>query len=204
MKLTDMRITEYLDILKSEAPAPGGGSASALAGAQGAALISMVCGLTMGKEKYSEYHEACSRAKDKAEKLLVAFIKAIDEDTEAYIMVTGAFKMPKETENEKRVRSGVIQKATIQATKVPLSVMKLAHQGLKIISGLSGKTNPSAMSDLGVAALNLHSCARGAWFNVKINIPGIKDTEISKNFNDEGVKLYRDSEKVAAVLYELF
>ena len=201
MKLTDLEVSGYLDILKSEAPAPGGGSASALSGAQGAALIAMVCGLTLGREKYSEYHKTCSEAKEEAECLLDSFIAAVDADTEAYNLVAAAYKMPKESDEQKKERSAAIEEGTNKSTEVPLSVMKMAQEGLEIVSGLIGKTNPGAKSDLGVAVLNLHSCARGAWLNVKINLPGIKDDVRAKQYCEIGIKYYHNIDKLVGELY---
>ena len=201
MKLTDLKVNEYLEILKSDAPAPGGGSASALCGAQGMALLIMVCGLTLGREKYADYQEACAAASENAQGLLKAFINAIDEDTQAYNLVSNAFKMPKETDEQKQERSAAIQAGTIKATQVPLSVMKTAYQGLEIISGVTGKTNSSAMSDLGVAVLNLSACARGAWLNVKINLSGIKDIEKSKRFQEEAQNTHHKIDKIVTELY---
>ena len=92
MKLVEMKVNEYLDVLKSDAPAPGGGSASALAAAQGVALVSMVCDLTLGKEKYAEYQDVCGEAKAQAEDLYGKLVAAIDKDTEAFNLVSAAFK----------------------------------------------------------------------------------------------------------------
>jgi len=202
MKLIDMKINEYLDVLGSDAPAPGGGSASALAGAQGAALLLMVCRLTLGREKFSDFQEACEEAAGKARPLLEALTRAIDEDTEAFIMVSAAYKLPKETEEEKRFRIAAIQEGNISATQVPLKVMGLALAGLQAISALKGKTNPAAASDLGVAALNLHACLKGAWLNVEINLPGIKDADKAEDFREKARGILKDAERIAAGMEE--
>ena len=202
MKLTETKIGEFIDLLKSDQPAPGGGSASALAGAQAMALVIMVCELTLGREKYANFQEDCLSAKEEAEKLLSDLVGAIDEDTQAYNSVAEAFKLPKGTDKEKTKRSAAIQKATVKATEVPLSVMKSAWDGMKIISAIIGKTNPSAMSDLGVAVLNLSSCAKGAWLNVKINLPGIKDEKKSGAFGDEASAIYQSIDKLAEKEYQ--
>ena len=104
MKLVDMKVNEYLDILISDAPAPGGGSVSALAGAQGAALMSMVCDLTLMKKKYADDHELCGQLKEEAKALYADLTAAIDRDTDAYNLIAAAFKMPKETDEEKAAR----------------------------------------------------------------------------------------------------
>ena len=104
MKLIDLKLDEYLDILISDEPAPGGGSVSALACAQGAALVSMVCDLTTMKKKYADDHELCGQIKEEAVKLYADLKAAIDKDTDAYNLVAAAFKMPKETPEDKAAR----------------------------------------------------------------------------------------------------
>jgi len=196
MRLVEKEVNEYLDILSSDAPAPGGGSASALAGAQGAALLVMVCKLTLGKERFSEYQEICEAAMQKAQKLTEALIKSIDEDTDAFILVSNAYKLPKTSEDEKKARSAAIQAAHVKATEIPLEVMESACEGLRIISGLEGQTNPAAMSDLGVAALNFITSVRGAWLNVKINLPGIKSAEQAEGYMETGRRISEAAERI--------
>ncbi|MCL1983113.1 MAG: cyclodeaminase/cyclohydrolase family protein [Clostridiales bacterium] len=202
MKLADTNISEYLDILKSDKPAPGGGSASCLAGAQGAALLVMVCNLTLGRAKYAEFQEACGNVQEKAQELLKTFITAIDEDTEAFNMVSKAYKMPKETDQQKKDRSVAIQEGMLRATKIPFFVMKTTREGLAAAAAVVGKTNTAAMSDLGVAVLSFQSCCRGAWLNVKINLLGMKNEEKASFYRNEGQKLYEDVERIADELYE--
>jgi len=202
VKLIDSKVGDYLDIVKSDEPAPGGGSASALIGAQGMALLVMVCELTLKKEKYSQYHDDCLRGKEASQKLLNDLIKYFDEDTEAYAMAAGGYKMPRETEAQKASRAEVINSGTEWAAKVPLSVMKAAREGLIIISGLMGKTNPNAMSDLGVAVISLQTCARGALLNVTINLPGIADGKLSGYYHEESKRICRDVDEIAEELYD--
>ena len=203
MALIDLKMREYLDVLKSCEPAPGGGSASALAGAQGMALIIMVCDLTLGKEKYSAYHDVCRDARERAQLMLNTIVKLIDEDTEAYNALFNAFKMPKDTDAQKAERTAAINSGTEVSIEVPLSVMKLAYGGLELISGLAGKTNPNAASDLGVAALNLHAAVNGARLNVMINLPGISDEELSKRYLKESENIYHNTDKIINKVYHL-
>ena len=202
MNLTNLTIAEYLDVLKSAAPAPGGGSASALTGAQGVALFLMVCELTLGKEKYAAHHDACREAKAAGETILRALTEAIQTDTDAFELVSAAYKMPKGTDEEKQARREAIAAATLKATEVPFSVTRLARDGLQAAAGLVGNSNPAAASDLGSAAANLLACARGAWLNVKINLPGVKDPEKSAYYSEQGQKLLADAEALAARLFE--
>lgn len=184
MKLVDMTVKNYLDVLKSEAPAPGGGSVSALSAAQGAGLVAMVCDLTIPKEKYAEYKDLCQSVKAEILEVFDELVIGIDKDTEAYNKVSAAFKLPKGTAEEKATRSKAIQEATIIATEVPYETMELCMKGIEITEKIVGKSNPNASSDLGVAALNLLAGIKGAYLNVMINLPGIKSEEEKARFKD--------------------
>lgn len=202
MKLIDMDVKTYLDVLKSDAPAPGGGSVSALAGAQGVALLMMVADLTLGKEKYADFQQTCAEAADKGAALYAELVAAVDKDTEAFNLVAAAFKMPKDTDEEKAARKQAIADGTLVSTEVPFHTMELGYQGLKLAESLIGKSNPNAASDLGVAVLNLTGCIKGAWLNVKINLPGLKDEAKAKFFAEEGQKLFDGADAVARELYD--
>ncbi len=201
MKLIDMQVNEYLEVLKSDAPAPGGGSVSALAGAQGVGLFMMVADLTLGKEKYADYQEVCREAKEKGMALYEELVEAVDKDTEAFNLVAAAFKMPKETDEEKAARKKAIADGTLVSTQVPFRTMELGYEGLCLAQTMIGKSNPNAASDLGVAILNLTACIKGAWLNVKINLPGVKDEEKAAYYAEEGQKMYDAADAVAHDLY---
>lgn len=201
MKLIDLKLNEYLDILLSDAPAPGGGSVSALAGAQGAALMAMVADLTTAKEKYADDHETCRQARAKAGELYTKLAEAIDKDTEAFNLVAAAFKMPKETEEEKAARRKAIADGTLESTKVPFGVMQMAAEGLEVAQMLVGHSNPNCGSDLGVGILNMLCCIKGAWLNVKINLPGVKDEELAAKYEAEGRKIMAEGKALADRLY---
>ena len=201
MKLIDLKLDEYLDVLISDEPAPGGGSVSALACAQGAALVSMVCDLTIMKKKYADDHELCGEIKAEAEVLYRDLKAAIDKDTDAYNLVAAAFKMPKETDEEKAARKKAIADGTLEATKVPLSVMKMGMEGLKLADRLYGHFNKNCASDLGVGILNFMAGIRGAWMNVKINLPGVKDEAFAAEAEAEGRKILEEGNEIAHRLY---
>ena len=196
-----MTVKDYLDLLKSDAPAPGGGSVSALSAAQGVGLVAMVADLTIGREKYAEYEEVCKVAKEEALKLYSAFIEGIDKDTEAFNKVSAAYKMPKDTDEQKAARSAAIREANVGATEVPFETVKLCLAGLKVTETMVGKSNPNAASDLGVAALNLMAGIRGAWLNVKINLPGIKDEALKAKF-ETGAQMVDEAYVLANRIYE--
>lgn len=197
-----MKITEFLDVLKSDAPAPGGGSASALSGAQGCALLMMVADLTLGKEKYRDFEEICLQAKKKGQSLYEELRASVDRDTEAFNLISAAFKLPKNTDEEKAVRRATIADGTLTATEVPFNTMKLGFEALKLVESLVGKSNPNCSSDLGVGALHLKACIEGSWLNVKINLPGVKNEEKAAYFEKEGRSMYAASEKIASECFD--
>jgi formiminotetrahydrofolate cyclodeaminase len=202
MKLIDMTVKNYLDLLKSDAPAPGGGSVSALTGAQGLALLLMVADLTLTKEKYLAEHGLCQQVKEAGITLFNSLAEAVDRDTDAYNTVFVAYKLPKETEEEKAARGQAIQAANLLATQVPFEVMSQAYEGLKLVSKLVNHSNPNAASDLGVAASCLETAVKGGWLNVSINLPGVKDPDQAKHFEETGKSIYNESITLASRIVE--
>lgn len=201
MKLVEMSVAAYIDTVASDAPAPGGGSASALCGAQGAGLSTMVAGLTLGKKKYADRQAACEAIRGDGIPLVEALKAQVDKDTEAFNLVSAAFKMPKETDAEKAARSAAIQQGTLVSTEVPFETMKLALEALRNAHKLLEGFNTNAASDLGVAALDLLACVKGAWLNVLINIGSLKDTEKAAAFKAEGLAIVREAEELAGAIY---
>jgi len=189
MKLVEQKVHEFTAELASDSPAPGGGSASAYMGAQGAALAAMVCTLTLGKAKYAEHQALAEETRAKAEALRQRFLDVIDQDTEAFLVVSAAYGMPKATAEEKAARSAAIQHGLDLCTQTPLRMMEMAVEALELVDGLLGKFNENAASDLGVAALSLRSCTQGAWLNVLINIGTLKDQELAGQYREKGIAL---------------
>ena len=201
MKLAELKTAEFVDLLASDAPAPGGGSAAALEGALGAALTAMVCGLTVGKKKYAEFQELAEEAQKKATDLKVRFVDVMDRDTEAFNVVSAAFGMPKETDEEKAARSAAIQKGLEGCTKTPFEMMELAVETLELTASILGKSNDSAASDLGVSALSLRAAIQGAWLNVLINIGSLKDTALAEDYRAKGEALLAKALPLADEIY---
>jgi formiminotetrahydrofolate cyclodeaminase len=201
MLLRENTLTQFTEVLASDAPAPGGGSIAALNGTLAAALLQMVGGLTIGKEKYKEFEAEIqtimNNAKEQQNKLLLG----IDEDTEAFNKVSAVFSMPKETDVEKTARSGAMQEALKGATLAPLATMKAAHGCLKLAARAYGKVNTTCLSDFGSAVLCSLASVRAAWLNVKINLSGIKDGEFIEKTGSEARGILADSEKLADELY---
>lgn len=202
MKLIDMTVSEYLATVASDAPAPGGGSAAALCGAQGSGLAAMVAKLTIGKKKYPDDQELCIRVAAEAETLAKSLEAQIDRDTEAYNLIAEAYRLPKEEAAQKVARQTAIADATLVATEVPFETLRFAHAGLTIAASLVGHSNANCASDLGVAALNLVACARGAWMNVMINVSGVANEVRREEFQAEGKRLLAACEKLGNEAYE--
>ena len=202
MKLAELKTAEFVDLLASGAPAPGGGSAAALEGALGAALTAMVCGLTVGKKKYAEFQELAEEAQKKATGLKARFVDVMDRDTEAFNVVSAAFGMPKETDEEKAARSAAIQKGLEGCTKTPFEMMELAVETLELTASILGKSNDSAASDLGVSALSLRAAIQGAWLNVLINIGSLKNKELAEDYRAKGEALLAKALPLADEIYD--
>ncbi len=201
MKLAELKTSEFVDLLASDAPAPGGGSAAALEGALGAALTAMVCGLTVGKKKYAEFQELAEEAQKKATDLKARFVDVMDRDTEAFNVVSAAFGMPKATDEEKAARSAAIQEGLKGCTKTPFEMMELAVETLELTASILGKSNDSAASDLGVSALSLRAAIQGAWLNVLINIGSLKDTALAEDYRAKGEALLAKALPLADEIY---
>lgn len=205
MKLADMQVTQFCDVLASDAPAPGGGSTAALEGTLGAALTAMVCGLTTigkSKEKYAEYQEFVLASQKKALDLKARFVDVMDRDTEAFNVVSAAFGMPKATDEEKAARSAAIQKGLEGCTRTPFEMMELAAETLELTAELLGKTNDSAASDLGVSALSMRAAIQGAWLNVLINIGSLKNKELAEDYRKKGEELLAKALPLADQIYQ--
>lgn len=175
--LVDKTILAFTDELASNSPAPGGGSISALAGSLGAALTAMVCRLTIGNEKYESVQTEVQEILAKVDNLMKRLTQFIDEDTAAFNKVMDAYRLPKDTEEQKSIRSQAIQQAMENAASLPLSV---AEHCLEIISMaqraiIIGNTN--AASDAAVAGLMAYAGLNGALYNVRINLPSIKNKQ---------------------------
>ncbi|MBM6740163.1 cyclodeaminase/cyclohydrolase family protein [Enterococcus gallinarum] len=202
MKLVEMQINDFIAVLGSDTPAPGGGSASALAAAQGIALTKMVTELTIGKKKYAEFEDEIELLQKKAKSLQESLLRAIDEDTEAFNQVSAVFGLPKTTEEEKKARREAMQSALKGAAVTPFSMMEKIVDALKVTQTAVGKSNTNAASDLGVAALNLKAALQGAWLNVLINLASIKDEMFVRQYRKAGESLVEEGSKIADATYQ--
>lgn len=175
--LADKSVKGYIAELASNSPAPGGGSVAALSGAQGAALISMVGELTVGKKGYEEVESAIKALGEKAAASANELVRLMDVDTEVFTQVMAAFKMPKESDEEKAARTAAIQQAYKAAADVPMAVARECLEVLKLCPEAFAKGNKNAASDVGVGAHSAWCGLQGALLNVMINLGSIKDQE---------------------------
>ena len=183
--LASMKINGFLSELASSSPAPGGGSVAALSGSLGAALSSMVCNLTIGKEKYADVQDDIKKVLKKSEQLRKDLTKLIDEDTEAFNDVIKAFKMPKETEEQKKKRSEAIQKGYKTSAQVPLETARVCAEIIDVAEVVAEKGNINSITDAAVSALMAKAGAISAILNVKINLGSIKDEDFVKKLSSE-------------------
>ncbi|MBC7232971.1 MAG: cyclodeaminase/cyclohydrolase family protein [Chloroflexi bacterium] len=173
--LSEKSVRIFLDELASSAPAPGGGSAAALAAAIGAALVSMVANLTVGKKDYTHVQDDIQRILKRSEELRHKCLELLEGDVAAYTEVSLAYKMPRDTEEQKAARSAAIQKALKTATAVPMELAEACVEILNLCPESAEKGNVRAVSDVGVGALMAEAALRAAALNVLINLGSIKD-----------------------------
>ena len=194
--LIEKTVKDFVLETASDSPAPGGGSVSALAAAQASALFSMVANLTKDEEVKKLSSDAAPH--------IDFFLKAVDRDTEAFNGVMAAFKMPKSTDEEKKIRSGKIQEEYKIAANVPFEVGINTLKLLPLAQKLLEKGNPNSITDLGVGLLNLKLAMEGAFYNVKINLTSIKDEDyVSEKKSKMKDALLEMNEKVSAMLSDI-
>lgn len=193
--LIDKTVTEFVEELGSNSPAPGGGSAAALAGSLGAALSLMVCNFTEGKPKFSSVQDEIAQIKAKGITLKNSLLDYVDLDTDAFNEVMKAYKLPKETDEEKAHRSEKIQEATIQATLLPLKVAESCLEVLKLSIRVLTIGNPNTACDASVSGVTAYAGFQGAIFNVKINLGSIKDEEFLQDIRAQITELQAEADK---------
>jgi formiminotetrahydrofolate cyclodeaminase len=184
-KLIELELSEFLDELAANSPAPGGGSVAALSGALGAALASMVCTLTIGKEQYEDVEDTIKQLHKKSETIRKTLTQLIDTDTEAFNEVMKAFKLPKNTEQQKEERKQIIQQAYKTAANVPLETARICLKVLDIADKIADIGNQNSITDAAIAAIMAHAGVQAAVLNVKINLGSIKDPSFVESAKKE-------------------
>lgn len=189
MKLIDKRVSELLSDFRSSEPTPGGGSASALAGAVGASLLAMVAGLPKPRAATDADVARLGTAGARCAGLADRLTALIDRDSEVYEAVVGAYRLPKSTDEEKNARSRRIQEALRAAIETPLDVMRACREALDQAPAIGELGNPNASSDVQVGIELLGAGLRGARLNVEINLESIKDAAYARSARDECARL---------------
>jgi formiminotetrahydrofolate cyclodeaminase len=194
----------FLNDLASERSTPGGGGAAAISGAMGAALVSMVCNLTIGKPKYVEVEAELKEVLAKSENLRAELTKAIGDDVKAFDAVMGAYGLPKgETDEEKAARTAKIQAALKEATDVPLECARLCAEVVKLSAIVAHKGNLNVISDAGVAVQSAYAGLMSAALNVRVNAKSIKDRDFADGRLSELEDLLADAGSSTAEIYGL-
>ncbi|GHT04073.1 methenyltetrahydrofolate cyclohydrolase [Bacteroidia bacterium] len=183
--LSELPVKEFLLVTAGDDPVPGGGSVSALCGALSAALGQMVTNLTIGRKKYADQEESMKEMAVVFNSYLDEFALDIDKDSDAYDAVFSAYKLPKETEEEKVVRSQKIQEATKIAAEVPLLVAQKAYKLMDFISMVAKTGNQNAVTDACVSMMCARTAVLGALLNVRINLSSLKDQEYVDHLKKE-------------------
>lgn len=202
-KLTALTVKGFADETLRESPAPGGGSVAAYMGALGAALGTMVANLSAHKPGWDDRWEEFSRYADRGVELEEELLHLVDEDTKAFNCIMAAFGMPKNTEEDKRLRSEAIQRATLFATQVPLETMKTSFKAFELCKAMAETGNPNSVSDAGVGALAARAAVLGAGLNVKINASSLKDNAQAEALINEADNLMADADKAEREIMEI-
>jgi glutamate formiminotransferase / formiminotetrahydrofolate cyclodeaminase len=201
--LQNLAIKAFADMTASESPAPGGGSVSAYLGALGAALGTMVANLSAGKKGWENRLDEFSDWAEKGQAIKDKLLKAVDEDTASFNQIMAAFGLPKNTESEKQARKEAINKATIEAIKVPYMVMQLSFESMQLIKAMAENGNPNSVSDAGVAALCARSAVIGAHLNVKINAGGLSDKSSVNEILSDAAKIEKETIELESSILSL-
>ena len=178
-------IKKYLDDLAARLPAPGGGSSAALAGAMASALISMVLNFTIGNEKYKDFEETAKEMLEKSESYRNLFMVFFEADMKSYDAVTKAYKLPKDTEENKAKRKVVVQQALKEALVVPMDVCRYSLEALRMCPDLARYANKNLICDVEVPMRLLEAAFYSAKINVVMNQKGIEDAKFNAGINRE-------------------
>ena len=199
----DQSVQQFLNALAGSEATPGGGSAAAINGAMGAALISMVCNLTIGRKKYADVETEMRAILEKSEKLRAALTQMTTDDAEAFDKVMAAFRFPRQTNEEKAVRAKAIEGATKEATLVPLATARACAEVIALGKPVVQMGNINAASDAGVAVLLARAGLQGAALNVLINLGGLTDRTFAAEKEVELNEILAGKDALTEEVYQL-
>lgn len=198
----EKKICEYLEVLSSKAPVPGGGGASALAGALGNALGQMVVNLTVGKKKYAEVEEEMQEYLEHLKNMQQEFLHLSDRDAEVFAPLAECYRLPSATPEEKEHKETVMEEKLLDASMVPVEIMEKALELLEILDVLADKGSRMAVSDVGVAVQFTRTALLGAVMNVYINTKSMKNREKAEEINQNAKRMVKIGTSQADEIYE--
>ncbi len=193
--LVEMKVTDFVDEVSRESPAPGGGSIAALAGSLGAALASMVSNLTANKRGSEKVDDILNDAADKLQDIKNALVKAVDDDTNAFNAYMDARRLPNKTDEEKKVREEAMQAGLKQAVMVPLGTAQRSYEAIEIAEIVAKNGNPASITDVGVGAQSAYTGVLGGIYNVLINLKDITDKKFNEDMRKTCAKLKTKAHK---------
>ena len=201
--MSDMTYAEFIDVLASKEPTPGGGGAAALCGAIGTALGNMVGSLTVGKKKYADVEEVIIKLKERCDILQKEFLELIDADAECFKPLAAAYRLPKTTEEEIKVREETIEKCSAAACEVPLKIMEKCGEAMDVIEIFAERGSEMAISDAGCGMILCKAAMQAASLNVFINTKDMKDRGEAETFNAKVRELLYIYEGKADSVFEM-
>ena len=201
--ITESSIEKFLDDLASGAPTPGGGSAAAIMGAMGAALISMVCNVTVGKKGLEAVEAEMKSLREQSEKLRARLAAMVAEDVAAFDGLMAAYRLPKLSETDKLRRTEAIQTSLRAATETPLDCARACSEVIDLAQRAGEAGYPGVISDAGVGVLAAHAALRSAALNVHMNAPSLKDREFARQATSEVAELLEAGTRRSEAVYAL-
>ena len=197
-----MTIQEFLDVLSSKEPVPGGGGASALAGALGNALGQMVSNLTIGKKKYALVEDEIKELAERMKGIQGQFTQLADQDAKVFAPLAKCYSLPSGTEEEKAYKAEVMEARLLDASLVPMEIMEKAWEMLEIMDILADKGSRMAVSDVGVGVQFIRTALLGAVMNVYINTKSMKNREKAEEMNEKAERLIKEGTEAADRIYQ--
>ena len=197
-----MTIQEFLDVLSSKEPVPGGGGASALAGALGNALGQMVSNLTIGKKKYALVEDEIKELAERMKGIQGQFSALADQDAKVFAPLAKCYSLPSGTEEEKAYKAEVMEARLLDASLVPMEIMEKASEMLEIMDILADKGSRMAVSDVGVGVQFIRTALLGAVMNVYINTKSMKNREKAEEMNEKAEHLIKEGTEAADRIYQ--
>lgn len=199
--MLEQKTTEFLEVLSSAEPVPGGGGASAAVGAFASALGMMVANLTVGKKKYADVEEEIIEIRSHLEELREELVKLTDKDAEAFEPLSRAYGLPKETQEQKEEKERIMEKALYEASVVPLQIMQTVFHVMEYLKVLGEKGSKIAVSDVGVAVLFARAALEGASLNIYINTRLMKNREQAEKLNKESDDMIAEARILQEEIY---